>query len=67
MPAEVLLTSEADQTVSLRFGGDVMFGRRYLDRNEDGDRSDGALAPDASVSEHAALLQHVRPCWRTRT
>ena len=59
--AEVPLTLAAGSTVSLRFGGDVMFGRRYLDRDEDGDRSDGALAPDASAADHAALLEHVEP------
>ena len=59
--AEVPLTLAPDSTVSLRFGGDVMFGRRYLDRDEDGDRGDGALSPDASVADHAALLQHVQP------
>lgn len=28
-PADVRLTANPDETVSLRFGGDVMFGRRY--------------------------------------
>lgn len=61
VPAHVLLTGEAPETVALRFGGDVMFGRRYLDGDEDGDRSDGRLAPGASVAQHAALLEHVQP------
>ena len=60
-PAEFRLTSRAEETVSLRFGGDVMFGRRYYDADDDGDRSDGLLPEDASVEEHAALLEHVRP------
>jgi len=59
--AEIALTSEAESTVSFRFGGDVMFGRRYLDRDDDGDRSDALLPVGASAAEHAALLQHVRP------
>ena len=61
LDAEVPLTLAPERTVSLRFGGDVMFGRRYLDRDEDGDRSDGALEPGASVADHAALLEHVEP------
>jgi poly-gamma-glutamate capsule biosynthesis protein CapA/YwtB (metallophosphatase superfamily) len=59
--ADLTLTSQADSTVSMRFGGDVMFGRRYLDRDGDGDRSDALLPVGGSVAEHAALLQHVRP------
>lgn len=60
-PSELTLTGQADSTVSLRFGGDVMFGRRYLDPDEDGDRGDGLLQPGAGVDDHAALLRHVRP------
>ncbi len=60
-PVEVRLTSRAADTVSVRFGGDVMFGRRYYDRDGDGDRRDGLLAPGASVEDHAELLTHVAP------
>lgn len=57
----VRLTAADPGTVSVRFGGDVMFGRRFYDRDEDGDRSDGLLDTDPSVAEHAALLSEVRP------
>lgn len=60
-PTVLRLTSSASDTVSLRFGGDVMFGRRFYDRDEDGDRTDGLLPEDASVAQHAALLDAVEP------
>lgn len=60
-PTQLQLTSDSDGTVSLRFAGDTMFGRRYYDRAEDGDRSDALLPEQASVSEHSALLRHVQP------
>jgi hypothetical protein len=63
-PEVIRLTTGADETVSLRFGGDVMFGRRFYDRNEDGDGSDGLLPEDASVAEHRALLEPVEPLLR---
>ncbi len=58
---EVRLSRDAESTASLRFGGDVMFGRRYYDRNEDGDQQDGLLRSGASAEDHAALLEHVAP------
>ncbi|MGY1681021.1 CapA family protein [Geodermatophilus sp. SYSU D01176] len=60
-PTEVRLTSAPDETVSIRFGGDVMFGRRFYDHDDDGDRSDGLLREGASPAEHSALLSAVRP------
>jgi hypothetical protein len=60
-PTEVLLTSQAASTVSVRFGGDVMFGRRYYDPDEDGEVGDGLLTPTSSVADHARLLRHVEP------
>ncbi|MBM7807973.1 poly-gamma-glutamate synthesis protein (capsule biosynthesis protein) [Geodermatophilus bullaregiensis] len=60
-PTEIRLTSAAEETVSIRFGGDVMFGRRFYDHDGDGDRSDGLLPADASAADHAALLAEVRP------
>jgi len=58
---DIILTAAAATTVSLRFGGDVMFGRRFYDRNDDGNRDDAILAVGASVAQHAALLAHVKP------
>ncbi|MCW2622643.1 MAG: hypothetical protein JWL64_2245 [Frankiales bacterium] len=60
-PTEIALTSDAARTVSLRFGGDVMFGRRYFDPDEDGDRRDALLPPGATVAQHASLLKQVAP------
>ncbi len=53
--------------MSLRFGGDVMFGRRYYDIDDNGDPADGLLRDGATPADHAALLSHVRRCWRLRT
>lgn len=61
VPVRLSLTGDAAATLSLRVGGDVMFGRRYYDRNDDGDRGDGLLGPAASVADHASLLARVQP------
>lgn len=57
----VRLTPDPAATVTMHFTGDVMFGRRFYDPNEDGDTSDGLLAPGAGVDEHLALLQPIEP------
>jgi poly-gamma-glutamate capsule biosynthesis protein CapA/YwtB (metallophosphatase superfamily) len=53
------LTPDDGKTISLIFGGDVMFGRRFFDPNEDGDPSDGQLRPDSSATDEARLLDGV--------
>jgi poly-gamma-glutamate synthesis protein (capsule biosynthesis protein) len=63
IPTEIRLTSQADRTVSIRIGGDTMFGRRFYDRNDDGVRGDGHLAAGASPEDHAVLLAPVRPLF----
>jgi poly-gamma-glutamate synthesis protein (capsule biosynthesis protein) len=63
VPTEIRLTSNAERTVSIRIGGDTMFGRRFYDRNGDGVRGDGHLAENASAADHAALLAPVRPLF----
>ncbi|WP_207787468.1 CapA family protein [Actinomycetospora cinnamomea] len=63
VPPEFRLTAAAD-TISLRIGGDTMFGRRYYDVDDDGNRRDGLLREGASVAEHAALLDAVAPLLR---
>ena len=55
------LTPQDGQTVSLRFGGDVMAGRRFYDRDEDGRRSDALLTEGAGVEDHLALLREIQP------
>ncbi len=61
VPTLLRLTGQAATTVSLRFGGDTMFGRRFYDRDENGDRADALLPERASVAQHAALLEQVTP------
>jgi poly-gamma-glutamate synthesis protein (capsule biosynthesis protein) len=56
--AEIVLTPAAAGTVSLRFGGDVMFGRRFYEPNDDGIR---LLRDRATAADHAALLGAVEP------
>ena len=60
-PVLVRLTPDDGETVSLQFAGDVMFGRRFYDRNEDGNTADGLLQPGDGVLEHLALLDNVQP------
>lgn len=57
----VRLTSDDGKTIALHFTGDVMFGRRFYDPNEDGNTSDGLLQPNSGVDEHKALLRYVQP------
>lgn len=63
-PAEVshaVLSEVSGGTLSLRFGGDVMFGRRFYDADGDGSPGDGLLGRSAGVEQHARLLEHVAP------
>ena len=55
------LTPDDGHTISMVFGGDVMFGRRFFDPNEDGDPSDGLLKPGSTVDDHSRLLAGVAP------
>jgi poly-gamma-glutamate synthesis protein (capsule biosynthesis protein) len=56
----VRLARDAPGTVSFAFGGDVMFGRRYFDREENGSMK-GLLDLTSDAAAHAALLEGVRP------
>lgn len=60
-PVLLRLSPDDGATISLQFGGDVMFGRRFYDRNEDGMALDGLLRPGAGVIAHEALLHGVAP------
>lgn len=60
-PLLVRLTPAVDETVSMHFTGDVMAGRRFYDRDEDGDASDGHLTQDPSLEQHSDLLAHIEP------
>jgi len=60
-PVLVRLTPDDGKTIAIHFTGDMMFGRRFYDPNEDGDTSDGLLQPNAGVDAHKALLRYVQP------
>jgi poly-gamma-glutamate synthesis protein (capsule biosynthesis protein) len=55
----VVLTSKAEETLSLRFGGDVMMGRRFYEK-QDGEKK-SLLKPSSSAKEHASILDGVEP------
>jgi hypothetical protein len=60
----IRLLPDDGRTVRLLFAGDVMFGRRYYDTNDNGDPSDGLLSLGASVEEHEHLLSDIAPLLR---
>lgn len=60
-PVLFRLTPDDGQTISLNIAGDVMFGRRFYDPNEDGNTSDGLLQPGDGAYEHSELLRNVQP------
>jgi poly-gamma-glutamate capsule biosynthesis protein CapA/YwtB (metallophosphatase superfamily) len=55
---DVELTSHPERTVVMRFGGDVMFGRRFYEPRGD---EPPLLTDSSSVSQHAQLLDSVSP------
>ena len=60
-PIQISLTPDDGKVVTLHFGGDVMFGRRFFDLNEDGDTTDRILPISGGVEEHLALLEPIQP------
>mgnify|MGYP001570675240 CR=1 FL=1 len=60
-PVLIRLTPDPGSTVTMHFTGDVMFGRRFYDPNEDGDPSDALLTADAGLAEHFELLRPIEP------
>ena len=60
-PILIRLTPDDGQTITIHFGGDTMFGRRFYDRNEDGRQDDGLLQVDKESEGHIALLNHTLP------
>lgn len=56
--AEIALTPAGEQAVSLRFGGDVMMGRRYYENTVD---ADAWLSAGATIEDHARALDAVHP------
>ena len=60
-PTLFRLTPQDGKTISLLFTGDVMFGRRFFDPNEDGDFSDGLLPENPTLQDHLNLIDSIRP------
>lgn len=56
----VRLAPRRPGTVTLAFGGDVMFGRRFFDARDDGSM-EGLLDPDDGPAAHERLLAGVAP------
>jgi poly-gamma-glutamate capsule biosynthesis protein CapA/YwtB (metallophosphatase superfamily) len=57
--------SPAEGTVSLAFGGDVMFGRRFYDPPDDPLGSRFEIDPDDRLASHRELLGYVGPLLET--
>lgn len=60
-PTIFRLSPDDGHTVVLQFAGDVMFGRRFFDPNEDGDPSDGFLPVQPDLNDHSRLLASIQP------
>lgn len=60
-PLLVRLTPDDGETITLHFAGDTMFGRRFYDRNSDGDTSDGLIRIGHEAEDQARLLRYIQP------
>lgn len=63
-PTIFRLSPNDGHTAVLQFAGDVMFGRRFFDPNEDGDPSDGLLPLQPDASDHLKLMASIQPLLR---
>jgi len=59
----VRLTEDTGTTVSLGFGGDVMFGRRFYETGGDGLSNRARIDPGALARSHQEILQYVQPLF----
>ncbi|WP_336003402.1 CapA family protein [Halorientalis halophila] len=57
----VRLTPDTGTTVSLGFGGDVMFGRRFYDTGGDGLSERARIDPGSRQKTHRDVLRPIRP------
>lgn len=62
-PVVIRLAERTPGTVTLAFGGDVMFGRRFFDPTQSGS-VDGLLPLDASAEDHEQLVAGVARLFR---
>lgn len=61
-PVLLRLTPNPDgEVVSLLFGGDTMFGRRFYDANGDGQTDDGLIQWNRVLESQRALLEGIKP------
>ena len=61
-PLLLRLTPNPDgDVVSLLFGGDTMFGRRFFDFNGDGNTGDALIKSDQFLASETALLAGIKP------
>jgi len=59
----VVLTERKEGRVRMIFAGDVMFGRRYLDRDEDGIEGEPGdlIRPGSRLEDAKAITEYIRP------
>lgn len=57
----VRLTPDTGTTVTLGFGGDVMFGRRFYETGGDGLSERARIDPQAMARSHRDILQPIQP------
>ncbi len=63
--ARVVIPSPAPPgTADLWIGGDVMFARRYVDANGDGDDGDAIVSPDDPAAGVLEVFRHIAPLMR---
>jgi hypothetical protein len=61
VPVLIRVNLDDGKTLVLKFTGDVMFGRRFFDKNGDGNTEDGILPVNPSVGDHLNLLEPISP------
>ncbi|HLO32414.1 MAG TPA: CapA family protein [Anaerolineales bacterium] len=61
IPVLFRLTPDDGKTVVIHFAGDIMFGRRFFDPNEDDYTADGLLPLEPTVEDHLRLLAPIKP------
>jgi poly-gamma-glutamate capsule biosynthesis protein CapA/YwtB (metallophosphatase superfamily) len=54
----------AEGVVSMAFGGDVMFGRRFYGTNDDPSEPQARIYPGSRRADHDAILRYVAPLFR---
>ncbi|SDQ25074.1 CapA family protein [Natronobacterium texcoconense] len=59
-PIRIVLTPNAE-AVSLSFGGDVMFGRRFYEENSDALSPRYEIDPARRLADHRDILSHIEP------